>query len=117
MQAWQDGWTVTDGVNAVADGIRLASTLLGLGRLKIHKSCKSLLDAIPGYSWSETHAERGEDLPVKVDDHAVDALRYGIATTRAMWQQWIPVAAWRNWSSVCGMPTSSDEPPKRPNRG
>jgi len=67
--------------------------LLGLGKLKRHKSCKSLLDEIPGYSWSETHAERGEDVPVKVDDHAVDALRCGIATTRAMWQQWIPVAA------------------------
>ncbi|HEX2317510.1 MAG TPA: hypothetical protein VHJ18_00865 [Streptosporangiaceae bacterium] len=93
VQAWQDGWTVTDGVNAVADGIRLVSTLLALGRLKIDRSCKSLLDEIPGYSWSEAHAERGEDVPVKVDDHAVDALRYGIATTRAMWQQWIPVAA------------------------
>lgn len=93
VQAWQDGWTVTDGVNAVSDGIRLVSTLLGLGRLKIHRSCKSLLDEIPGYSWSEKAAERGEDVPVKADDHAVDALRYGVATTRAMWQQWIPVAA------------------------
>ena len=93
VQAYQDGWpTVTDGVNAVADGIRLLSTLFAMGRLKIHRSCRGLLDEIPGYSWSETHAERGEDVPVKADDHGIDALRYSVATTRAIWQQWIPLA-------------------------
>jgi len=39
------------------------------------------------------HSERGEDVPVKVDDHAVDALRYGVAITRALSQQRIPIAA------------------------
>jgi hypothetical protein len=29
---------------------------------------------------------RGEDVPVKVDDHGVDALRYGIKTTQGMWE-------------------------------
>ena len=82
-----------DGVNAVVDGIGLVSTLLAVDRLKIHRSCKSLIDEIPGYSWSEPHAERGEDVPVKADDHGVDSLRYGIATTRALWQQRIPIAA------------------------
>ena len=33
------------------------------------------------------------DDPVKADDHGVDALRYGINTTRALWQQRIPLAA------------------------
>jgi hypothetical protein len=93
VQLHQDGWPVADGVNAVVDGIRLVSTLLAIDRLKIHRSCKGLIDEIPGYFWSEPHAERGEDVPVKADDHGVDSLRYGIATTRALWQQRIPIAA------------------------
>jgi hypothetical protein len=75
------------------DGILLVSTLLHLGRLKIHRSCKGLIDEIPGYSWSEKHAEQGADVPVKADDHGCDAPRYGVATTRALWQQRIPIAA------------------------
>lgn len=39
----------------------------------------------------ESHAEKGEDVPVKADDHGVDALRYGVKTTRALWQQRIPL--------------------------
>jgi hypothetical protein len=93
VQAYQGGWHVADGVNGVQDGIHLVSTLFGLGRLKIHKSCKSLRDELPGYSWDERAAERGEDVPVKADDHGIDALRYSVATTRAMWQQFIPIAA------------------------
>lgn len=69
VQMYQDDWSVTDGVNAVVDGIRLVSALLAVDRLKIHRSCKGLIDEIPGYSWSEAHAERGEDVPVKADDH------------------------------------------------
>ncbi len=41
------------------------------------------ISEIPGYSWSESHAEAREDVSVKVDDHAADALRYGCATTGA----------------------------------
>lgn len=32
-------------------------------------------------------------VPVKVDDHGVDALRYGIKTTQGMWQPRLRVAA------------------------
>ena len=93
VQLYQDGWAPVDDVNTVVDGIRLVSSLLHMDRLKIHRSCKGLLDEIPGYSWSESHAEQGQDVPVKADDHGVDALRYGVATTRALWQQRIPLAA------------------------
>jgi hypothetical protein len=75
------------------DGIRLVSSLWQIDRLKVHRSCKGLIDEIPGYSWSEAHAEKGEDVPVKADDHSCDALRYAVATTRALWQQRIPIAA------------------------
>jgi hypothetical protein len=44
------------------------------------------------YSWSEAHAECGEDIPVKADDHGLGALRYRCKTSRALWQQRIPLA-------------------------
>jgi PBSX family phage terminase large subunit len=92
VQLYQDGWSPVDADNAVVDGIRLVSTLLTLGKLKVHASCKHLIAEIPGYSWSESHAQKGEDVPIKADDHGLDALRYGAKTTRALWQQRIPLA-------------------------
>lgn len=80
------GWTVTKGNNAVLDGIQTLSSLFALGALKIHESCECLLDEIPSYSWDDKAAERGEDAPIKVDDHSVDALRYAVHTTRAIWR-------------------------------
>ncbi|MGI5291801.1 hypothetical protein ACQEVF_52010 [Nonomuraea polychroma] len=47
------------------------------------RSCRALLDEIAGYAWDERKAEKGEDSPVKVDDHSVDALRYAVHTTQA----------------------------------
>jgi len=92
VQLYTDGLAPVDGDNSVVDGIRLISTLLTLGKLKVHASCKHLISEIPGYSWSEKHAQAGEDVPVKADDHGLDALRYGCKTTRGLWQQRVPLA-------------------------
>jgi PBSX family phage terminase large subunit len=91
VQLFNDGFNPVDGDNSVVDGIRLVSTLLVLGKLKVHASCKHLIAEIPGYSWSEKHAAAGEDVPVKADDHGLDALRYGTRTTRGLWQGRIPL--------------------------
>lgn len=80
------GFPVMKGNNAVVDGIRTVSSLLALDALKIHESCQGLLNEIPGYSWDEKAAEKGEDAPIKVDDHSVDALRYAVHTTRSTWR-------------------------------
>lgn len=91
-QLYNDGVSVTAGDNAVVDGIQTICSLLSIGRLKIHSSCRALLDEIPGYSWDDDKAMRGEDAPVKVADHALDALRYGIYTTRALWRPYVLAA-------------------------
>lgn len=91
-QLYNDGIQVTQGENAVVDGIRTVSSLLSLGRLKIHASCKHLITEFPGYSWDDDKALKGEDAPVKVADHALDALRYGIYTTRALWRPYVLAA-------------------------
>lgn len=85
---------VTDADNSVADGIRLVASLIAAGRLIIHSSCTGLIREIPGYAWDDTAAEKGEDKPVKVNDHSVDAARYGLFTTHALWRRKVPMTPW-----------------------
>ncbi|WP_267244362.1 PBSX family phage terminase large subunit [Streptomyces sp. PR69] len=90
-QLHRDGVTgVTYADNAVLDGIRTVSTLLGTGDLLIHVSATGLIDELPGYSWDDTAAEAGEDKPIKEDDHSCDALRYAVRTTESLWRPYIP---------------------------
>jgi hypothetical protein len=91
-QLWADkalfdgGLSVMGADNAVIDGIRLVSSLVATGRLLVHKSCANLIDQMQSYSWDKKAAERGEDKPQKVNDHAVDALRYSVKTTHQLWR-------------------------------
>jgi PBSX family phage terminase large subunit len=62
--------------NAVVDGIRDVAYAMTAGKLLIHDSCSNLLNEIPGYVWDSKAQEKGEDMPVKYNDHCVDALRY-----------------------------------------
>ena len=87
QQLYRDGLTPTPADNAVSDGIRLVSTVLSAGKLKVHRSCKALIDEFPGYSWDEKKAQRGVDAPIKVDDHGLDSLRYGVKTTETAWRR------------------------------
>src|SRR5699024_8153752 len=65
--------------NTVLDGIRNVSTLLSNGLLKIVKEeGPGLIQEMASYVWDEKAAERGEDKPMKVDDHGPDGLRYCI---------------------------------------
>jgi len=90
IQLWRDGLSnVVDARNDVVDGIRLVSSLFATGRLVIHESCAGLLDEIPSYSWDDKAAEKGEDRPVKADDHGCDSVRYAAATSEPIWRPMI----------------------------
>lgn len=67
---------IRDADNDVLAGIATVATHLHSGRLRITDRCRWLLQEIPNYAWDAKATERGEDRPVKVDDHAVDSLRY-----------------------------------------
>lgn len=67
---------VMDADNSVITGIRTVANMFGSGKLMIHESCTHLLDEIPGYVWDAKRQDKGEDAPMKVDDHCCDALRY-----------------------------------------
>ncbi|WP_144385117.1 hypothetical protein [Streptomyces sp. SAJ15] len=86
-QLGRDGVSgVTAAESTVLDGILAA--LLAIDRLRIDRSCIGL---ITGCSWNDESAQRGEDRPIKADDHSVDALRYCIRTTEALWRPHIPM--------------------------
>lgn len=77
---------ITPAENEVLDGIRTVSSLLATDRLRVHESCTPLIGEMAGYSWDDKATEAGQDKPLKVADHAADALRYGIHTTQALWR-------------------------------
>ncbi|MFJ9657605.1 PBSX family phage terminase large subunit [Streptomyces griseoflavus] len=77
---------IAPAVNDVLDGIRSVGVALGSGLLRIHRSCTGLLGELPGYAWDEKAAERGEDKPLKVNDHSADALRYALHSTAHEWR-------------------------------
>src|SRR5260221_7093986 len=69
-----------DANNNVLDGIAMLSSEISKGNLVVLDKCKNLIKEIQGYVWDESAARKGEDEPMKKNDHAIDALRYAIAT-------------------------------------
>lgn len=74
------GIHTVDANNDVIDGIRVMTSEMSDGKLKICKECINLIKEIENYVWDERKAKEGEDAPIKKADHAVDALRYCVAT-------------------------------------
>lgn len=62
--------------NDVLDGIRKTATLLKRRRIVICQECTGLIDEMGTYLWDEKAGIRGEERPVKQNDHGPDALRY-----------------------------------------
>ena len=65
--------------NAVLDGIRETATAMQTGLIKISQTLISWRREVEGYVWDEKAAD---DKPTKVNDHAMDAMRYFVKTMR-----------------------------------
>lgn len=76
------GYTVQKAKNEVLDGISDVSTMLYQDNLLFYERCKNTLEEFGTYSWDEKACQRGEDAPIKVNDHAMDAIRYFVKTKR-----------------------------------
>lgn len=72
--------------NRVGPGITLLANLLLQNALVITDQCPGLTNEIPGYAWDPKKSEEGHDVPVKVADHGIDALRYLVQTTEPFWR-------------------------------
>jgi PBSX family phage terminase large subunit len=81
------GMHCVDANNDVTEGIRMMTNEMKQGNLFVCRECVNLIREIESYVWDEKKAKEGEDAPLKKADHAVDALRYCIATHKvATWQ-------------------------------
>lgn len=92
-QLRRDGWMqVRDADHSVLDGIRTVATMLSGGQFCVVQGggTEALIEEFGGYVWDAKAQEHGEDKPLKVNDHCMDALRYvlhsifGRGTVRAV---------------------------------
>ena len=69
--------------NDVASGIGKINSLLQKDRLKIDKHCEYLRKEMPAYSRKKDKMNSNlTEEPVKLNDHSIDALRYGLTNFR-----------------------------------
>jgi len=72
--------------NDVIDGIQHTASCLSDGTIKINNCCKRTIQEFGLYAWDDKAADRGEDRPIKENDHAMDATRYFVNTT-GIWRK------------------------------
>lgn len=66
--------------NDVLEGIRNVASALNDCLLQFNDCCVSTFKEFFSYVWDEKAVQRGEDKPLKVMDHAMDAIRYFVNT-------------------------------------
>lgn len=74
------GITVKKAKNDVLEGIRNVGNALIKELIKYNNCCKETFREFSSYVWDEKAADRGEDKPVKQNDHQMDSDRYFVNT-------------------------------------
>jgi len=80
LQLQRRGFHVVHADNDVENGIQTMTSEMKKGNLYICSECTNLIREIESYVWDSKQAEKGDDAPLKKNDHAIDALRYAIHT-------------------------------------
>jgi len=75
-EIYRNGYNIHKSDKSVMDGIDFVKTQ----KLNIHKDSYNIIKEIEGYSWKTDKDGKPLDEPLKVDDHAMDAIRYGLYT-------------------------------------
>ena len=79
---------VKPAINSVIDGIRITSSLLNAGMIRIDPSCKDCIREFGIYRWDE---KKTADTVLKENDHAMDEVRYFCNTVlrkKFKWLDW-----------------------------
>lgn len=63
--------------NEVIDGIRNTATAMQTGKIKISNECVNWKWEVQNYVWNGSEVE---DVPAKINDHAMDSMRYFVQT-------------------------------------
>ena len=64
------------------EDIKVIQELVAQRKFKIHSSCKNSISQIQTYAWDKKAQARGEDKPMKINDHCCDMFRGGILGPR-----------------------------------
>ncbi len=80
LELQRAGLHVVEANNDVDYGIQIMTSQMQQGNLTVCSECKNTIKEIESYVWDHKAAEKGIDQPMKKNDHAVDALRYCMAT-------------------------------------
>jgi len=79
----QNGLNAKEGENSIRAGINKVSELLRHRKLFVYSKCINLIREFESYSYPETKDEKQPDeIPLKLNDHALDALRYACMSER-----------------------------------
>ncbi|QVJ03052.1 terminase family protein [Nocardiopsis eucommiae] len=89
VQLHSDGLASSPANNDVSHGLSLVATLLARRQLLVSDRCAGWINEVGGYSWDEKATEKGLDAPLKVDDHSLDAGRYSLTTSEALWRPYL----------------------------
>lgn len=82
----QRGLYVVDANNEVLEGIHRMSEVMACKAFRIHKDCVNALRENSLYAWDRKGSEKGDERPLKVNDHCPDAERYGIMELFPEWR-------------------------------
>lgn len=74
------GISVRKANNDVVDGIRNVASALEDGLIMYNDVCKETFKEFSSYIWDKKASDRGEDKPIKDNDHQLDADRYFVNT-------------------------------------
>jgi PBSX family phage terminase large subunit len=80
------GFNVVDADNEVLDGLHRVSQAQALGLLRVHEECSNERRECSIYSWDAKAAEKGEEKPLKTNDHSQDAKRYAVMDLFPEWR-------------------------------
>ena len=93
LELRRSGWSqVIDADNSVVDGIRTQATMLQSGAYKICEAAEQAIVDYSAYLWDAKAQARGEDKPLKQDDHVMDMTRYNLQTIYGI--DLLPAGAW-----------------------
>lgn len=87
LQLFEDGEKkIRAADNEVKQGIELVSSIIDNDMFRVIAHCKNTINELSSYCWDPKAQERGEDKPMKQNDHCMDAIRYCVNGNRKMWQ-------------------------------
>jgi len=76
LELQRRGFQVIDANNDVFNGINYMVSEVKRGSIMICQDCETMIREMESYVWDPKKSEKGYDVPLKKDDHCLDAARY-----------------------------------------